>query len=161
MSFLNRKLFVLVVVVALVAGFTGGVFFSQYRDMTPIGAVKKKINRDLGKPQNVDFNLFWQVWDSLHQKYVDKSKLDDEKLVNGAIKGMADAIGDPYTVFLEPTTSKKFQEEISGSFGVVGIEIGKRNGTLTVIAPIKNSPAFKAGIMAGDKILKKIGRAHV
>ena len=89
---------------------------------------------------------------------MDKSKLDDEKLVNGAIKGMADAIGDPYTVFLEPTISKKFQEEISGSFGGVGIEIGKRNGTLTVIAPIKNSPAFKAGIMAGDKILKIDGK---
>ncbi|OGN06148.1 MAG: hypothetical protein A2750_03630 [Candidatus Yanofskybacteria bacterium RIFCSPHIGHO2_01_FULL_45_42] len=158
MSFLNRKLFVLVVVVALVAGFTGGFYFAQYRDMTPMAAVKKIINRDLGKPQNVDFNLFWQVWDSLHQKYVDKSKLDDEKLVNGAIKGMADAIGDPYTVFLEPTISKKFQEEISGSFGGVGIEIGKRNGTLTVIAPIKNSPAFKAGIMAGDKILKIDGK---
>ena len=58
------------------------------------------------------------------------------------------------TPSFEPVVSKKFQEEISGSFGGVGIEIGKRNNILTVIAPIKDTPAFKAGIKAGDKILK-------
>lgn len=117
-------------------------------------SIKKLVNLDIGKPSNVDFTLFWQVYNDLQAKYVDKDKLDTQKLIYGAITGMVNSAGDPYTVFLEPPTSKKFQEEISGSFGGVGIEIGKRNGVLTVIAPLKDTPAYRAGIKAGDKIIK-------
>jgi carboxyl-terminal processing protease len=67
---------------------------------------------------------------------------------------MVNSTGDPYTTFFEPPENKKFQEEISGSFSGVGIEISKKSGVLTVISPIKGTPAEKAGIKAGDKILK-------
>ena len=112
------------------------------------------INKDLGQPDYVDFSLFWDNWNSLHNKYVNQDKLDTKKLLYGAIRGMVNSVDDPYTVFFEPAESKKFQEEISGSFGGIGIEIGKRNNVLTVIAPIKDTPAFKAGLKAGDKILR-------
>ena len=129
------------------------IFFERIKigDTNPI---KTLINKDLGQPDYVDFSLFWDNWNSLHNKYVNQDKLDTKKLLYGAIRGMVNSVDDPYTVFFEPAESKKFQEEISGSFGGIGIEIGKRNNVLTVIAPIKDTPAFKAGLKAGDKILR-------
>lgn len=123
--------------------------------MPVIGAL---VNQNLGQPQTIDFSLFWEVWNKLNEKYVDPSKLDQKILLGGAIHGMVNSIGDPYTVFLEPKISQKFQEEISGSFGGVGIEIGMRDGAVMVIAPLKNTPAYKAGVKAGSKILKVDGK---
>lgn len=155
MASLNRKFLTIVIIVSLVAGFGGGVLFSAKGDKAEtLNTFRKVINQDSGKPGDVDFALFWESWNVLQEKYVDKEKLDPQKMVYGAIEGMVNSIGDPYTTFLEPVTSKKFEDEISGSFGGIGIEIGKRNGILTVISPLKNTPAFKAGLKAGDKILK-------
>ncbi len=153
---LNRKLFVLLLVIILGAGFAGGVFFERFSGMES-SPVKMLFNKDLGQPDQLDFSLFWDVWNSLHIKYVEQNALDTQQLLYGAIQGMVGSIDDPYTVFFEPPDSRKFQEEISGSFGGVGIEIGKREGVLTVIAPIKDTPAYKAGLKAGDKILNVDG----
>jgi len=150
---INRKILIVSILIALALGFAGGVLFVQSRE-TPGTSLQQLINVDNGKPNEVDFSLFWKVYNDLNAKYVDKSKVDPQKIIYGAISGLVNSVGDPYTVFFEPVTSKKFQEEITGSFGGVGIEIGKRNNILTVIAPLKNTPAFKAGIKAGDKILK-------
>ncbi len=75
-------------------------------------------------------------------------------MLYGAIDGLVNSVGDPYTVFLKPAASRNFIQEINGSFGGVGIEIGLKENILTVIAPIKNTPAAKAGLLAGDKIVK-------
>lgn len=152
-----RKQLLLVIVIALVLGFAGGVLFVQSKETSDV-SLRQLINLDSGKPENVDFSLFWKVYNDLTTKYVDKGKVDPQKILYGAINGLVNSVGDPYTVFFEPVTSKKFQEEISGSFGGIGIEIGKRNNILTVIAPLKDTPAFKAGIKAGDKILKIDGK---
>ena len=150
-----RKIFILTVLAALAVGFASGYSYSHYQGTGSLsGGLRQILNRDDGQPSNVDFSLFWAVWDTLHQKYVDQNKIDTQKLVYGAISGMVNAVGDPYTVFFEPQISKKFQEEISGAFSGAGMEIGKRNNVLTVIAPIKDSPAFKAGVKAGDRIIK-------
>ncbi len=154
MNSAGRKLLIAVVLISLAAGFTGGIGFSRYEAFKSLPVISKLINQEVSRPQNVDFALFWQVWSKLNEKYVDKGKLDSQKLVYGAIEGMVNSAGDPYTVFFEPVISKKFKEEISGEFGGVGIEIGKKSGVLTVIAPVKDTPAYKAGIKAGDKILK-------
>lgn len=153
----TRKLLIVTIIVSLAAGFSGGVLFIQYKttgatDTTNL--LRQLIGKETGKPENVDFSLFWDAWNTINNKYVNKAKINTQDLVYGAIKGMVNSLGDPYTVFFEPEGSKKFQEVISGAFGGVGIEIGKRNDVLTVIAPIKNTPAFKAGIKSGDKIIK-------
>jgi carboxyl-terminal processing protease len=158
MNPLNRKILVLIVIVALALGFAGGSLFVQSKKTSGIN-IRQLVNLNTGKPENVDFSLFWKVYNDLNTKYVDKGKVDPQKVLYGAISGLVNSVGDPYTVFFEPVTSKKFQEEISGSFGGVGIEIGKRNNILTVISPIKDTPAFKAGIKTGDKILKIDGNS--
>src|SRR3989344_7439675 len=155
----NRKLLVIALLISLGAGFSGGFWFAKNQTSDPsIPIIQKLINKDVGQPQEVNFGLFWDVWNSLNSKYVDTSKIDVQKMLYGAIEGMVNSVGDPYTVFFEPVTSKKFQEEISGAFGGVGIEIGKRNDAITVIAPIQDTPAFRAGILAGDKIIKVDGK---
>ena len=150
---MNKKIIISVVAAALLAGFAGGFYFGDYWSLpNTIGG--DLINRDKNKPQDVDFNMFWQVWGLLKEKYVDRDQIDAQKLLYGAISGMVDAVGDPYTVFMTPKESEDFSQEIGGEFGGIGIEIGIRNDILTVIAPIKNTPAERAGIMAGDRILK-------
>ncbi|MEK7583340.1 MAG: S41 family peptidase [Patescibacteria group bacterium] len=139
-------------IIALVIGFGGGMYFQKSRATTP--ALQAIVNQDGGKPDGVDFAIFWDAWNLLQKNYVDKSKLDTQKLVYGAIDGLVNSIGDPYTVFFPPKESKAFAEQIKGAFGGVGIEIGNRENVLTVIAPIKDSPAERAGIRAGDKITK-------
>ena len=150
----NRKTLILTVVISLALGFWGGFLFKTADVSGELSGAKNLVNPDSGKPEGVDFSLFWKVYDDLREKYVDSDVLDARKILYGAISGMVNSAGDPYTVFFEPSTSKKFQEEISGSFGGVGIEIGKRDGVLTVIAPLKDTPAYRVGIKAGDKILK-------
>jgi len=152
-----RKILIIIVVFSLAAGFGGGVLFTTYRNgnlSDASGLFKQLINKESGQPRDVDFSLFWDAWKTVNEKFVDRQKIDIQKLVFGAVEGMVNSLGDPYTVFFEPDNSKKFQEEISGSFGGVGIEIGKKNDVLTVVAPLKGTPAFRAGLKSGDKILK-------
>lgn len=152
----NRKTIIIVIIVALALGFWGGFLLSNTNNPT---VARQLINIGLGQPSEVDFSLFWDVYNDLQDKYVDGGELDQKKLLHGAISGMVNSVGDPYTVFFEPETSKKFQEEISGSFGGVGIEIGKRDDVLTVISPLKDTPGYRAGLKAGDKIIRVDGQS--
>ncbi|MFA6995165.1 MAG: S41 family peptidase [Patescibacteria group bacterium] len=102
--------------------------------------------------QAIDFNLYWEVWDALKTNYVDKNKITDQNLFFGSLKGMAEATGDPYTVFMDPKEAKKFSDDLAGTFEGIGAEVGIRNDIATVIAPLDGTPAKKAGLRAGDKI---------
>ncbi|MFA6475975.1 MAG: S41 family peptidase [Candidatus Paceibacterota bacterium] len=117
--------------------------------------------KNIGRPENVDFTLFWQAWNVLNEKYIDNNgnssttkHASNQERVWGAIAGMTSSLGDPYTTFFPPEQKKKFEEEISGNFSGVGMEIGIKDNTLTVIAPLPNSPAKRSGVLSGDKILK-------
>ena len=107
------------------------------------------------KNYNVDFSLFWQVLDSLPGKYIDKSAIDGQKVLYGAISGMVRSLGDPYTVFLDPKQNESIKSELSGSFDGIGIQIGfNKDKRLVVVAPIRDTPADKEGLRAKDLILK-------
>lgn len=109
--------------------------------------------------QAIDFKLFWDTWDLVSKEYVDKKAIDPQKMYYGAIQGMVASLGDPYTVFLPPEQQKSTQEELSGSFDGIGIILGyNKDKRLVVIAPLKDTPAEKAGIKAGDQILKIDGK---
>ncbi len=113
-----------------------------------------------GKETQVDFSPFWKAWNVLNEKFVNTSnstttkKVDDQARLWGAIEGLAASYGDPYTVFFPPVESERFEDEISGNFEGVGMEIALRDGFITVVSPLKNTPAYKAGVLAGDKVIK-------
>lgn len=112
-------------------------------------------NLDFGKPKDIDFGLFWDVWNKIEQNYGGTKTVDKRKMFYGAISGMVDGIGDPYTAFLDPDASKKFKEEVKGEFEGVGIELALKDNKLTVVAPLEDSPAAAAGIKPND-IVEKI-----
>lgn len=103
--------------------------------------------------QDVDFKIFWNVWDQLKGNYVDQDKVTEKKMFYGALQGMVASIGDPYTVFMDPKITKDFDGELAGTFEGIGAEIGIKDDVLTIISPLPDTPAKKAGLMAGDKIL--------
>lgn len=111
----------------------------------------------------VDFTDFWKTWNALETNYVlthaSSTIPSTKEKLYGAIKGLADSYGDPYTVFFPPMEAKKFAESISGSFGGVGMEIDVKNNILTVIAPLKGTPAEAAGIKTGDQIITIDGKS--
>ena len=105
-------------------------------------------------PEDIDFSVFWQTWNVLEEKFVEPGKLNVQEMIYGAITGMVKTLGDPYTTFLNPEDTKKFKEDIEGVFEGVGMEIGMKEGELLIIAPLEGTPAQKAGLLPGDKILK-------
>lgn len=106
------------------------------------------------KITNAQLAPFWKVWGILSDKYVEATTTDTQKRIWSSIEGLAQSQGDPYTVFFPPVESKMFKSDITGNFEGVGMEIAIKDKVLTVVSPLKNSPAEKAGVKAGDKIIK-------
>lgn len=110
------------------------------------------------QPASVDLKLFWDVWERLRVSYIDKSKLDPQRMVFGAIQGMVSSLEDPYTVFLTPTQNTETKEELGGTFDGIGAQLGIKDKKIVVVAPLSGSPAAKAGVRSGDFIYKVDGK---
>ncbi len=152
-----------IILIALVA-FVGGYFIRGYEISWQWSHYKPNvsiINRDppIGTPSSVDFNLFWTVWDKLAGNYYDKKAIDPQKMLYGAISGMVNAVGDPYTMFLPPAQQTSFQQQMAGQFEGIGAELSMKDSHIIVVAPLDGSPAEKAGIRAGDTIVGVDGKA--
>ena len=106
------------------------------------------------KTKNLDFSLFWETWDKIEQKFIDKKKINSQKMFYGAIKGMVASLEDPYTFFLSPDENKQSKDDLKGRFEGIGAQLGLKDGQIIIIAPLKNSPSQRAGIKAGDFIVK-------
>lgn len=137
--------FALSLVLAFVAGnrmqTIGDYFFAPYTN---------KGNQVLS--QNIDFGQVEKTYDILKTKF--DGKLDSAKLQDGLQKGLVDAAGDPYTVFLSQKEAEEFNSDLNGEFSGIGAELGKRDQKLVVMAPLEGQPAKKAGVRAGDTIAK-------
>lgn len=147
------RFFALIAAVIIVSFVSGWWARENGIKLRPEGVLQNSFDRTLPQGKNIDFSLFWQVWDKLEANYFDKSKIDHQKMILGAIKGMVASLGDPYTVFLPPDEQKRTQEDLGGEFEGVGIQLGFKGSQLAVIAPLEGSPAEKAGVKAGDFIV--------
>ena len=117
-----------------------------------LGKVIGKENLPEWVKGDVNFSQFWQVWNKIQTEYVDKP-VPEKQLFYGAIMGLLASLGDPYSLFMEPEVSQEFQQELKGSFEGIGAEIAVKNNQLVIVSPLVESPAEKAGLKAGDKIL--------
>lgn len=153
--------YALVVVIA----FVSGVFIGGSNSATAIATHIPFIGDglDATPDASVELSDFWKAWNALEENYVithASSTLPTKKeRIFGAIAGLASSYGDPYTVFFPPKEAQAFSESISGSFAGVGMEIGMKDNILTVIAPLKGTPAQAAGIKSGDKIITIDGKS--
>jgi len=109
------------------------------------------LNRSLNR-SNLDFSQFWDVWDKVKAKYV-KQPVTEQDMFYGAIQGMVMALGDPYSLYFPPKEAEDFAKDLSGELEGIGAEIGIKDNQLVVVAPLPDSPAEKAGLRPGDKIL--------
>ncbi len=144
----KRRIFILVIIGILIFGI--GFRTGQIIDLRDL--LRHKFPTTQVK--EADLSLFWETWNALKEKYVDRTKLDYNKMVLGAAQGMVKAINDPYTVFLPPQESKRFLEDVGGSFDGIGAEIGIKNNFLIIVSPLKDTPAERAGLKPSDRILK-------
>jgi len=105
------------------------------------------------------FKVFWETWQIVERDFYDKSQVDHQKLIYGAIKGMVDAVGDPYTVYQTPSQREISDTDLRGSFDGIGIQVDMKDNRLTVVAPIEGSPAEAAGFRPGDVVLAVDGKS--
>lgn len=118
---------------------------------------KEKVVKDVAvQTQHDEFSKLYMAYDKLKEEYYED--INQEDIINGAINGMIDALGDPYSDYMNEDEASQFNESISSSFQGIGAEIQERDGVITVVSPIKNSPAEKAGILPNDKILAVDGK---
>jgi len=147
------------IAVLVALSFVGGYFYAG-RAAKPAGQIGQRCaGRVLDEGAAPDFALkdvnfadFWKVWKTVKERHVSHTATDVE-MFYGSISGMVGALKDPYSIFLDPELAKKFADELSGTFEGIGAEIGVKKNQLTVIAPLPDTPAEKAGLKAGDKIL--------
>lgn len=119
---------------------------------------------DATPDQTADLTDFWKAWNALDANYVKTHASTtiptSQEKIWGAIQGLTASYGDPYTVFMPPAQAKVFADNIAGNFSGIGVEIGiDKDGILTVIAPLKDTPADKAGVKSGDRIVSIDGKA--
>lgn len=153
--------FALVAAIAFVAGLSIGTSSSPATVIAHIPLMGDGL--DATPDQSADLTDFWKAWNVLEANYVithaSSTMPSTKDRIYGAIQGLAAAYGDPYTVFFPPTEAKAFSDNISGSFAGVGMEIDVKDNVLTVIAPLKGTPAEAAGIKSGDIIAAINGKA--
>ncbi len=140
------------IVIAAFAFWAGASMADRSNATSPLKVFEGSVLNKQAASNDVDFKLFWEVWNTLKRDYVDQNKLTEKKLFYGALEGLVGATDDPYSVFMNPEQAKEFEEDLSGTFDGIGAEIGFRDDVLTIIAPLEDMPAVKAGVRAGDKI---------
>jgi len=154
----------LLVLVIIALSFGGGFYFGQKKQSS---AFSRLLSRPLAYSESltgrntknaslsgdVDFDLYWEVWQNFKVNFVEQNKIKDKEMFYGSLQGLAASLGDPYTLFMDPESFQEFNDDLAGTFEGIGAEVGMRNEMVTIIAPLEGLPAAKAGLRAGDKVL--------
>ncbi|MFH0776746.1 MAG: S41 family peptidase [Patescibacteria group bacterium] len=152
---MSKKFLTLLVLLALAAfsgGFEAGDFYAQKSSLVESANPDLLANSKIA--DQLDTTTFDEVWQTTKAKFVDVEKLDSQKMFYGAMKGVVASLGDPHSEFLDPTESEEFLDSLSGELTGIGAEVGMRDEILTIVSPLRSSPAEKAGLLPGDKIFK-------
>ena len=148
----NKAQIAFAAVILLALAFYGGYHVGIREVAEPVDTAVD--NEEAVGVLDADFSLFWDSMKLIKERYFDAEKINDQDLVYGAIQGAVESLDDPYSTFFEPEDAEKFQEDISGSFGGIGARIDVLDDQLIIAAPLKDNPAERAGLKAGDEILK-------
>ncbi|MEK7651340.1 MAG: S41 family peptidase [Patescibacteria group bacterium] len=146
----TRKTLALGLIAVILAG---GIFYAGFN----VGSIQKVGGLALENSTSslaANPEILWEAINLIKENYVSAKDVTDKDLIYGAVAGAVGALKDPYSVFFNPSDAEKFSQDLNGSFGGVGMEIGIKNSQLVVIAPLKGNPAEKAGFKPGDMILK-------
>ncbi len=146
------KVLGLIILIAFVFILGWNVGVNQAQENSNGYRIEKEISQKGG--ERVDMDLFWDVWSLLASKYVEPQALDYKEMIYGSIRGMVFSLEDPYTTFLTPKENKDFRDSLEGTLEGIGAELTLRNELITVVSPLKNSPAKKAGLQPEDVILR-------
>src|SRR3990167_4987534 len=149
----SKTRYIPTVVFLVVLFFIFGVYVGVH-NRPEIDKVIGLSNKETQIATNADFASFWKVWNTINEKYPRADETSDQDKIYGAISGLMSSLDDPYSVFFNPDDAQAFEDEIAGNFTGVGMEVGIKDKVLTVIAPLKDTPAYRANIKPGDKILK-------
>lgn len=155
---MKNRVFAVQLIVIIFISFFAGYYFGvnkvqwDWKNYTPKITVTSK--EPPTGTTNIDFAPFWTVWQKIETNYYDKSKIDPQKMLNGAIAGAIQSLDDPFTVYLPPVQNNNFKQGLAGQFTGIGAELSMKGKDIIVIAPLSGSPAEKAGIKAGDTIIK-------
>jgi len=147
----NKLTNILLLLSFIVLIFGSGYKVGEYKSRFAVSLQPTTYNR---QQSNINFDLFWETWNKLQERYVDPKKIDAKKMYLGAIKGMVASLEDPYTFFLTPEENKQTKDDLGGKFEGIGAQLGLKNNRIVIIAPLKKSPAETAGVKPGDYINK-------
>ncbi len=137
---------ILAVVIFSIFAFTGGYLLGQ-SPVAPVNLFGIVNGRTVQNPD--DIKAFWEVWDLIHTRYL-RQPVDDAALMDGAINGMLETLGDPHTRYLSPSDQEAATQSMSGEFQGIGAEVENVDGAITIVTPIDGSPAQAAGLQPGD-----------
>ncbi len=141
----------LIAVIAAIGGYYFGVKGYEIKLKTEVRNIEI-VNKEAQLPDSVDFARFWEVWENINRRHI-KRPLNPELLVEGAISGMVEAIGDPYTAYLNPEENKATKDSLNGKYEGIGAQLGfDESNRLIIVAPLDGSPAKEIGILPGDII---------
>ncbi|MGC9603516.1 MAG: S41 family peptidase [Minisyncoccia bacterium] len=135
----------------------GAIFYIGFRVGSDRGSAVLSAPEATSTDLNANTNILWEAVKMVKDNYYGIKDVSDKDILYGAVKGIFGSLGDPYSVFFTPADSQKFNDDLNGNFGGVGMEIGIRNDQIVVIAPLKGNPAEAVGLKAGDQILKVNG----
>lgn len=156
-----RKVLISVLLIVL-AGYGGYLYGTHsvnvaWANYVPNITVKNQMPPDPN--MDLDFSIMWTVMDKLESNYYDKSLIDPQKMLNGAVMGLVASLDDPYTTYLPPVQNEGFKQTLAGEFQGIGAELGMNEGTIIIVAPLDGSPAQKSGLRPGDAILSVNGES--
>lgn len=151
---LRTYVLVLVVLGSFLAGlFVGRTDAGQGETVVSSDGETRIEGKYSSKTKEVDFAIFWEVWDKIDSKFILKP-VDYEAMYHGAIKGMVESLDDPYSVYMDPEETKQFAEQIKGEFGGIGAELTLEEKQLQVVSVLPGTPAEQSGLRAEDYIVR-------